>query len=252
MAKMRVAALAEIADIKKTLNTIATSQIGEMQRDYEDRVETLGLSEQFKAIWYPATKPVDGKLVLANPGRVATQKARKQGTEIRYANYPLVDRHVWAFEKNDGWFYPGSDNAWEEAVLDLELQPARRVVGWYRNPNSGRAALSIPYFKGTGNRRQLALLHPDFIFVREVDGELVVDIIDPHLDHGDSRDKWRGLARYAAEHSDVIRRAIAVVRIGETDWGLDVAKPSVREALEDADEPLEELFQRLGNKRIAG
>jgi hypothetical protein len=88
--------------------------------------------------------------------------------------------------------------------------------------------------------------------VREVNGELVVDNIYPHLDHGDSRDKWQGLAWYAAEHSDVIRRAIAVIRIGETDWGLDVAKPAVREVLEVSDEPLQNLFQRLGNRRIPG
>jgi len=88
--------------------------------------------------------------------------------------------------------------------------------------------------------------------VRDIDGELVVDIIDPHLDHGDSRDKWQGLARYAADHSNVIRRAIAVVRIGETDWGLDLAKSSVREALEDTNEPLEDLFQRMGHRRIPG
>ncbi|MGH2777387.1 MAG: DEAD/DEAH box helicase [Actinomycetota bacterium] len=251
-AKMRVAAVAEIADIKKVLNTIATGQIEEIQKDYEDRVETLGLSEQFKAIWYPATRPVDGELVLTNPGRVATQKARKKGTEIEYIAFPLLKKHVWSFAEDEEWLYPGSDNAWEEAALTLELDPSRNVVGWYRNPNSGKAALSVPYYKGTGNRRQLALLHPDFIFVRDVDGELVVDIIDPHLDHGDSRDKWQGLAWYAAEHSDVIRRAVAVVRIGETDWGLDLAKPSVREALDNTDEPLDDLFRRLGSKRIQG
>jgi type III restriction enzyme len=251
-AKMRVAAVAEIADIKKLLNTIATGQIGEIQKDFEDRVETFGLSEQFKAIWYPPTKPVDGELVLTNPGRVATQKARKKGTEIEYIDFPLLKKHVWAFEKDGDWLYPGSDNAWEEAALTLELDPKRNVVGWYRNPNSGKAALSVPYYKGSGQKRQLALLHPDFVFVSEVDGELVVDIIDPHLDHGDSRDKWQGLARYAADHSDVVRRAIAVVRIGETDWGLDLAKQSVRDALEDTDEPLEDLFKRIGHRRIAG
>lgn len=58
--------------------------------------------------------------------------------------------------------------------------------------------------------------------------------------------------RYAADHSDVIRRAIAVVRIGEPDWGLDLAKSSVREALEDTNEPLEDLFQRMGHRRIPG
>jgi type III restriction enzyme len=107
-AKMRVAAVAEIADIKKLLNTIATGQIEEMQKDYEDRVETLGLAEQFKAIWYPPTKPVDGVLVLTNPGRVATQKARKKGKEIEYIDFPLVEKHVWAFESGSDWLYPAA------------------------------------------------------------------------------------------------------------------------------------------------
>jgi hypothetical protein len=43
-----------------------------------------------------------------------------------------------------------------------------------------------------------------------------------------------------------------VVRIGETDWGLDLAKEFVREALADTDEPLEDLFQRIGHRRIPG
>ncbi|WP_182254527.1 DEAD/DEAH box helicase [Microbacterium esteraromaticum] len=98
-AKMRVAALAEIADVKKLLNTVAEGQIEEMQKDYEDRVETAGLSEQFKSIWFPPTKPVDAKLLLANPGRVATQRARKKGTEVEITNYPLAEKHVWAFER---------------------------------------------------------------------------------------------------------------------------------------------------------
>ncbi len=247
-AKMRVAALTEIADIKKSLNHIAVRQIATQQKEYEDRVETLGMGEQFKAIWYPPTKPVDGTLSLNDPGRVATQRAKKKNNEIEYVDFPLLEKHVWAFEKAGKWLYPGSDNAWEEAALHLEMDPGRKVAGWYRNPNSGKSALSIPYYKnGT-----LALLHPDFVFVRDIRGELVVDIVDPHLDHGDSREKWKGMAWYAAEHPDVIRRAIAVVRIGETDWGLDVAKREVRDALHNTDESLESIFQRFGAKRIQG
>lgn len=247
-AKMRVAAVAEIADVKSSLNQIAASQIAAQWKEYEDRVETLGMGEQFKAIWYPATKPVDGTLALTDPGRVATQRAKKKGNEIEYVDFPLLEKHVWAFEKGGDWVYPGSNNAWEDAALKLELDPSRTVAGWYRNPNSGKSALSIPYYQnGT-----LALLHPDFIFVRDIDGDLLVDIVDPHLDHGDSRDKWKGMAWYAAEHSEMIRRAIAVVRIGETDWGLDVAKPDIRDALENNEESLDSIFQRLGAKRIKG
>jgi type III restriction enzyme len=247
-AKMRVAALSEIADARRALNAIAVSQIDAMQKDYEDRVDALGLSEHFKAIWYPPSKPVDGFLSLMNPGRVPTQKARKKGNDIEFEKLPLLEKHVWAFERHGQWLYPGSSNAWEKSALELELEPSRNVVGWYRNPNSGKAALSVPYFKN----RALALLHPDFVFVREINGELVVDIVDPHLDHGDSRDKWKGLAWYAAKHSDLIRRAVAVVRIDQTDWGLDVAKAEVREALDNSEESLEAIFQRLGFKRIIG
>lgn len=179
---------------------------------------------------------------------MSTQKARKKGNEIEYVSFPLLEMHLWAFEKDGAFVFPGSANVWEAAALSLELEPNRNVVGWYRNPNSGKSALSVPYHQGG----KLSLLHPDFIFVREIDAALVVDIIDPHLDHGDSRDKWQGLAWYAAEHSDLIRRAVAVVRIGETDWGLDVAKPAVRAALENTEESLESIFQRLGAKRIPG
>ncbi|WP_282845813.1 DEAD/DEAH box helicase [Microbacterium oxydans] len=246
-AKMRVAALSETADIAGLLNSVAAEQVAKMQKEYEDLVDTLGLSSHFKAIWYPPRKPVDGHLELSNPGRVATQRARKKGTEILYERFPLLERHIWAFENNGAWVYPGSINAWEAAALALELTPERKVVGWYRNPGSGAAALSVPYYK----QGALALLHPDFIFVREIDGELVIDIVDPHLDHGDSRDKWKGLGWYAAQHADIIRRAIAVVRIGETDWGLDLARQDVRDALENADEPLNVIFERLGHKRVA-
>jgi hypothetical protein len=75
-----------------------------------------------------------------------------QTHEIQYIDFPLLEKHLWAFERDDAWLYPGSDNAWEEAALSLELAEGRGVVGWYRNPISGRAALSIPYYKG--NRRQ--------------------------------------------------------------------------------------------------
>jgi type III restriction enzyme len=251
-AKMRVAALAELPDVRKLLGQLASARIEQMQKDYEDRVEVLGLSEQFKAIWYPATKPVDGVLVITNPGRVATQKGQKKGTEVEITDYKLVGKHLWGFARDGEYLYPASSNSWEAAALSLELDPSRKVVGWYRNPSSGKAALSVPYYTGTGKKRQLKLLHPDFIFVREVEGELVVDIIDPHLDHGDSRDKWKGLAQYAHDHADLIRRAIAVIRIGATDWGLDLGKPAVREALKDTDESLEELFNRLGHLRVSG
>lgn len=175
-AKMRVVAVSELPDAKASLNQVAAKQITQMREDYEDRIATLGLLEQFKAVWYPPDQPVDGTLTLVPGARAATQKARKKGNGIEIKHLPLLERHVWAFEAADGtWRYPGSDNGWEAAALDLELDTSRKVVGWYRNPGSGRAALSIPFYAN----KKLELLHPDFIFVREIEGSLVVDIVDP-------------------------------------------------------------------------
>ena len=140
----------------------------------------------------------------------------------------------------------------EEAALSLELG-TETIVAWFRNPNSGGAALSVPYWVGgKPGEGKLELLHPDFVFVHEIEGELFVDIIDPHLDHGDSLDKWRGLAKYAADHADQVRRIVAVTRIGETDWGLNLSKTEARAALDDPSASLDDIFQKHGYKRIKG
>ncbi len=54
------------------------------------------------------------------------------------------------------------------------------------------------------------------------------------------------MAWHAHEDQDVIRMAVAVVRIDDTDWGLDVARDDVREALDTAEESLETLFSDWG------
>jgi type III restriction enzyme len=245
-AKMRVAAVAELPDIKGCLNTVAAEQIEELRKLYEDRVESRGLAVQFKMIWFPPTQPVPTELVLDSPAKVATQRASKKGNEVVIEDLPLLEHHVFAFESPEGkYLYPGSPNSWEAAALALELA-SPTVTAWFRNPNSGKTALSVPYFVNG----KLELMHPDFLFVHDISGELFVDIIDPHLDYGDARDKWTGLATYAAEHADRIRRAIAVIRIGATDWGLNLSKPEVRKALADSTQSLEDIFEKYGNKRI--
>lgn len=246
-AKIRVAAVAELPDIRKCLNTVAAKQIEGMRKLYEDRVESRGLAVEFKTIWFPPTQPVPTELVLDPPAKVATQRASAiKGSEAVIQDLPLLERHVFAFKSpDDRYLYPGSHNSWEAAALALELA-SPTVVAWFRNPGSGKASLSVPYFVN----KRLELMHPDFLFVHNINGKMFVDIIDPHLDYGDARDKWTGLANYAAEHADRIRRAVAVIRIGATDWGLNLSKPEARTALADVNESLERVFQEYGNKRI--
>ena len=78
-AKMRVAAIAELPDIKKCLNTVAADQINALRKLYEDRVESRGLAVEFKMMWSPPTEPILDELILESPVRVATQRAVKKG-----------------------------------------------------------------------------------------------------------------------------------------------------------------------------
>lgn len=249
-AKLRVCALSSLSDIVEVVEQVAIERIDEIRAHYGGAVGNLGLAEQFDSIWHEETEPVQTALELTSPRTVATKRAKRSGDEVVTQMFPLRRLHLWAFQEEGQWVHPGTLNTWEEAVLDLELNdPSRGVVAWYRNPTSGRSGLAVPYTVGTGARTVLRLLYPDFVFVREIDGKYVVDILDPHRDQGDSVDKWRGLADYAAKHSDVVRQAVAIVRIKDMDWGLDLAKPSVRKAIWQDSPDLEELFQRIGSKR---
>ena len=113
---MRVVAVAELPDVNKSLNVVARDQTDELRQLYEDRVESRGLSIQFKSIWYPPTKPIGDVLVLKVPPKVAVQKTVKKGNEIEIKDLPLLEKHVDAFERpGDGaYLYPGSSNSWRK------------------------------------------------------------------------------------------------------------------------------------------
>lgn len=141
-------------------------------------------------------------------------------------------RHLYAIASGPAaGMFPMTATSWERGVLERELaRPS--LVTWYRNPSSGRAALAISYRYGNEYR----LMHPDFLFVHEDGGDLVVDIVDPHF-HTDSAtaQKWAALARYASEHSGLVRRATAVIEDdGGTLRGLDLTAEGIGEKIEAA------------------
>jgi type III restriction enzyme len=67
----------------------------------------------------------------------------------------------------------------------------------------------VPYEFG----EKTLLMHPDFLFFHQDGVQIVIDVIDPHRhDASDSAPKWAGLAKYAADHPDKLRRVLAVIR----------------------------------------
>jgi type III restriction enzyme len=119
-----------------------------------------------------------------------------------------------------------------QMVLTIELEYADTLLGWYRNPSSGRYALAVPY--EFGDRFQL--MHPDFLFFHSDGDQVVLDIIDPHRhDANDAAPKWAALARYAANHGEHLRRVLAVIRNAQGYLrALDLTKDGIAEKVEGA------------------
>lgn len=88
-------------------------------------------------------------------------------------------------------------NTWEHPVIKAEI--ARNdVVGWLRNVPRKPWALSLPYEFGGENRP----MYPDFLVVRKVGDDHLVDILEPHSPAlTDSYAKAKGLAQFAAKHA---------------------------------------------------
>jgi type III restriction enzyme len=122
-----------------------------------------------------------------------------------------------------------SKSSWEQMVLTIELEMSDTLLGWYRNPSSGRHALAIPYEFGAKTR----LMHPDFLFFHQDGDDIVLDLIDPHRhDANDAAPKWAALAKYASDHPDHLRRVLAVIRdVHGNLRALDLRKDSIADKL---------------------
>jgi hypothetical protein len=128
--------------------------------------------------------------------------------------------------------YPAGLDGWEKTVLDVETH-RQGFKFWYRNPaRPTQDSLGIAYVDGDDTK----MLRPDFLFFAEgPEGEVVVDIVDPHGTHlADALVKLQGLARYAAAHAKAFRRIETVAQIGKDLCLLDLTSAEVREAIAKA------------------
>lgn len=85
---------------------------------------------------------------------------------------------------------------WEPGLLAEELVRGD-VAGWLRNQPHKPWSLEIPYETGG----EVRPMFPDFVVVRKVGEQFLVDILEPHdPSRDDNVDKVRGLARFAERH----------------------------------------------------
>ena len=99
-------------------------------------------------------------------------------------------------------------------------------MGWIRNPDRKAWSLCVPYEMGNQTRG----CYPDFIVLRNENGDLVADIVDPHLlRYEDAWHRAKGLARYASKHADRFGR-LEMIRVeGGEVQRLDLTDEKTRE-----------------------
>ncbi|MGY8897604.1 MAG: DEAD/DEAH box helicase [Paraglaciecola sp.] len=144
---------------------------------------------------------------------------------------PVYNHHLMT---DDNRGFPVELNQWEIKVLDKEMKRAG-FEAWYRNPErASQDSLAIAYMDSEEHK----LLRPDFVFfARKPDGDLVVDIVDPHGIHlSDALPKLRGLAEYAEKHEVFYRRIESISEVDGKLRLLDLTNGLVRQAVLKSDD----------------
>lgn len=228
-AHINVASLGKVPEIVQAVE--AEADVLARQWLTQSRVARKALSDERQAEYdileSMSSKPEPISLTLPKAAQTEAKIRSADGSEEDQPTRPM---HLLAAA--DGTI-PITLNEWERKVLDSEAaQPGFK--GWYRNP--GRAAkesLAVAYKDEMGDWKAL---RPDFIFFGTAhDGQVAVDLIDPHGHHlSDALPKLRGLADFAEQFPDDFRRIESVAETGGILRVLDITKPRVRQAIRDA------------------
>lgn len=243
-AKLRVAALADDPSVAPALEAAAKVLVDTWRQQHNSEINKLpdAKRERFYNIWQQAKAPQQVTMIMPSQVTAADKRIDRSGDEPKAVPVPRHAKHAYANGKGT---YPATLTGWEADVLAAELA-ADSMVGWYRNPTGGTAALAVPYQQSNVART----MYPDFLFFHEVDGEVVVDIVDPHRpDGGDTGPKWLGLAQYAKDHGNKFRQVLAVIKDSNDNLvSLDLKNPDVAKRLKKAtnETDIRKVFADLG------
>lgn len=158
-----------------------------------------------------------------------------------------LKKHIYADSNGD---YLAVLNDWEAKTLAEELT-SPKTLGWYRNPSKTDRAIAIPY----ADSNKETVFYPDFIFFHEIDGAVLPSIIDPHsYALADSAPKLRGLAAYAAKHSEAFHRIDAVIVLDNQLLRLDMTRSEVQDASLPVTSGIDvtDLFKKFGSSYLPG
>jgi type III restriction enzyme len=225
----------------------AKLEVAALARDAEVLAELAHLARrEFEQLW-SANKPVIQALPAAK--REPFQKLNQAGGKaveemwelpqqiVEKSSGPAWKQHLYCDASGD---FHATLNTWESAVL-AEAMKEPGFVGWLRNPSRGAWALCIPYDLG-----DTKAFYPDFVIVRQVKGNFVVDVVEPHDDsRADTWAKAKGLAIFADKHSLQFGRLMIARKRDEQLEYADMSEPTTREKARkmQSQNDLESLFR---------
>lgn len=209
-AKLELFALCVDPDVMRKIENVAQRNVQQWVREHKVAISKLdeGSRAAYDEIRNLAAEPELSPLVY--PAVIQGYRAGRSWT-----------KHLYVGE--DKLFYEAL-NPSETDLLERAIKP-RSVLAWLRNTDRKPWALCIPYEVNGEDKA----MYPDFLLIRVQDGELLVDILDPHSIHlGDAAPKAAGLAKFAARHADKFGRIELVMLDGKASKRLDLTDEMVR------------------------
>lgn len=188
-----------------------------------------GLDEQFRQgilSLNPARR--DFYATLQRGGRAVQSAIMAPETRVvlpKPADAVNFPDHLLVAAATGEFFFKAS--SWEAQTLAEERRRGD-YLGFLRNVERKRWALSYAYDYG-GVRPGF----PDFLVFRSSDSGIIVDILEPHLDHGDSLAKAKGLAAFALRYGKAFGRIEMLRKFSETGplYRLPLDQPECAEAI---------------------
>lgn len=232
-AKLELYLLIQKPSIWTALDTAARGKIKALRSRSQGAISSLPSSQRqrFEELWASARVPEAGQLSI--PRNISSPKAPQA---------KVYKKHLFCDE--DGNFQTPLQG-WEEIVLSKEIDTC---IFWLRNVPRKQWALSYPYQLGGEWKPGF----PDFLVISVRDGNLVVDILEPHSGSlADAPAKAQGMASFARDHGILFGR-IEMERVATngTITRLDFNDPEIRNrALKiSTKDELDNLFSNLGRR----
>lgn len=254
-AKVHVAALTKTTEMavafKRTVEQAASGQIETWRNQFQNDIATKPRSVRnaFDAVWSSNVGTHIEDLVVPATYSAATERVVRDANGNATAEpIDTWDDHIYVSPGHrlvaEGKF-PAVLTGWEKDVLAKE-QGRGTHIGWYRNPSRSQHGVGVAYKDGNTT----GVTYPDFLIFHNDDGDIAIDIVDPHQhNQADTGPKWAGLARWAARNDDKVRRVVAVIKDGEQLKALDLTREGIAELLDNchSKSDIETLFADLGS-----